>query len=185
MSSIEEDEGRDDRAFTEERMQPTGRTTAGLARMARQAERQKGFEESRTRRAREIEAKVGDAGPTLQQLREWYAGFRVAYRTQHQARNRQILANTTDQSSLSMTNLDEFEERVFTGNAREVMQHVEAEVAHVESIVRIDTEGYSIALDRGYDAGRSGGALDCPFTERESMKWWAWWQGVYQSAGAV
>lgn len=124
--------------------------------------------------------------PTLEEVLEWDGKFRAEYKAQHEARNTAILATTHQMTGDRETDASS----VFTGNAKEVMEHVEGEIEAAEALVTMDVEQLSHLRGDGFEAAKqlaSGSprisTLTCPHTETANVL--PWWAGVYQRLGLL
>lgn len=166
------------------------RRRAGLLRMLRQVERDIEWLERKQAIAERVAAdRIASARtdiPTLAQVLAWDGKFREAYRAEHAARNRAILRTTTD-------GVFDDKQDSFTGNAKEVMDHVEGELAEAESQVTMDVNELSERRGEGYEAAFGLGdintaklsVLQCPFAPPTGDYAMAWWGGVYQRLGLL
>lgn len=124
--------------------------------------------------------------PTLEEVLVWDGKFRAEYKAQHEARNTAIEATTHQMTGDRETD----ESAVFTGNAKEVMEHVGGEIEAAEALVTMDVEQLSRLRGDGFEAAEqlaSGSprisTLTCPHVEAANVL--PWWTGVYQRLGLL
>lgn len=167
------------------------RKRRGLERMLKQVNRDIEFLERKQSLAEFVAADRINSGrtdiPALAEVVEWDVRYRREYKAAHQARNDAFEALTHVDEGRPTEN----EAAVFKGNAKEVMQHVEGELADAEALVdndRVDRLAFSRGA--GYEAAEPLvgqreprlSTLHCPEDIKNPI---AWWVGAYQRIGLL